>query len=455
MGNTLSESNPTYSTGRDKFIEKRLRGERVVVWATGISGSGRKDYINLQQKLAQANGHHFEHLDVADFLWAEYGLENRRIAKENILNSDPIELASKVNMAYTAIAHLIDSHRDMDFVVSGHACLFWDGIFQSGFSSRQIETISPDLYVNIMENEVDVTALLSGKEQMYDASSQKIVGVETERSKKYGKQWKRQKLTHDQVIAWMTAEFMLMKNEADRYSMPWMGITRYMSPTTLYMAMYEPDAPWFYFMQQMTHALKDGSYSAADKLWLKLITRVAGTNPKGYELYSFTWQNRNSSTWTKYRDNHIFGAQSDKGCAAYNDPDGKNTALYGNLDTLFNLVPKQDKPKAKEIIASIQDAHTMGGPTPSEGIAVEASVMHEAGKYVDRIWTVNQKTGKRWCSPFVIASSGDIHNSQRAYLTALSKQGIKPRNIVVPQYIISDSMAPSLGRRGMIPDGAY
>ena len=52
--NIFPESNPSRPDGLEKLIYKRENEERIVVWATGISGSGRLEYLKLQQELAQA-----------------------------------------------------------------------------------------------------------------------------------------------------------------------------------------------------------------------------------------------------------------------------------------------------------------------------------------------------------------------------------------------------------------
>ena len=432
--NKLSESNPGYSDGLDSLIEKRKNKERIVVWATGISGSGRLDYIALQQQLALTNKNHFEILDVSDFFWKAFSDRNQKLNKENILNFRETELHDKLGTAYKEISDIIHNNPQMDFVVTGHACFCWDGTLILGYDPSCFNDLKPDLFVNIIDNEMDIADNL--------------------RTGEHKKQWEKQKLDEVKIIPWMDNEFVHTKLWADFFRKPWAMITRRMSPTTLYMMMYHPERPWTYYVQQMTHALTDKSYDQANELFMELITRTACFNPKGFESFLFEQSNPTSAKYTRKRDMY-FVAQAEELVAFYKDHDDYNKNVSELIESLVKLVKKNSMGQAESLADKLRSIAVRKGPTPSEGAAHETSEGFCTGKSVDRIWPLNPDTGNRYCSPFVIANSTGLFDNPKSLIESLDRQYGEAVKMTIPKHIIDDAMAVHLVRRKQIPENYH
>lgn len=412
---------------RQELIEKRNSGERVVVWATGISGSGRLEYVKLQQQLAQANGKDFEILDVKNELEKVFRSRNQSVDWDNILDLREVELHDKVQTAYERIARKIVSNPEKDYVVSGHACFFWDNCVRLGFHPAFFEEIKPDLFVSVIKPELDIVRELNEGNN--------------------SSQWKKQGMTPDLATTWMCNEVAMTKMEADREGKPWAVISRYMSPTSLYMGMYHPEKPWMYFVQQMTHALKDGSYSASDLLFMELYERGLVFNPKGYELYHFDKENPTLSKFTVERDVNWYVRQADVIPAFYHFPKDRND----EAERLAGIV--SEKIGEDENLNELEEMAKKKGPTPSEGCADECYEAYRSGKPVYRIWPPNPDTGDQYCSPFLLGNTTEVFKTPEDFLKRFDEVYGGPVEMNVPEEIRMDAFKESLDRRVKdIPD---
>ena len=390
--NIFPESNPSRPDGLEKLIYKRENEERIVVWATGISGSGRLEYLKLQQELAQANERHFELLDASDFLWDAFGERNQHITKENILDVRTRELQDKLGSAYDKITQIIGDHPDTDFVVSGHATFHWNSDVKLGYHPSFFkERFKPDLFVNIVDNETDISKTLQ--------------------SSPYAAQWAGQNLNEEKIVQWLSNEFTNTKLWADHSGSPWCVIPRYMSPTTLYMAMHHPETPWIYYAQQMTHQTFDGeTYPAADEFFKELVTRGVVFNPKGYEIYRFDEDNLFTSHFTDVRDTEWFVPSSTMVIAFYHRP------------------------------------------APSEGMADETFEAFNLGKWVYRVWPPNEK-GETYFSPFVYSNSHQIFDDVKSLLEHFDKTHGGPKDLIIPEHIMDHAF--SVSQRNVVKPTNY
>ena len=453
--------------GIDGFREKRAAGKRTVAWVTGISGSGRLEYMKLQRQLALANGENFEIIDISRIIGSICAERNLHNKKTNILNWREHDLENIRKTAYDRAVTLIKQHPDTDFAVVNHACFHWDNGTILGYHPSFFDRLQPDICLTIIDNEVDISRRLN-------------VG-ETHRE-----QWACQEMGEEKVIQWMSSEFAHTKLWANKFRVPWYAITRYMSPTTLFMLLYHTERPWTYYAQQFTHAAGDGeTYDTSDEFFTWLMRMFAVTNPKGYEIYHFDGNHTYTSKFTETRDTEWMVPQNEIVVAKYVRPDGFNM----KLEELLAHV--NDRDLARQIYALAKKC----GPAPSEGVAVECATAFRLGKYVFRIWPPSDQLGldehyinvtrlsegcdfdsrdlymdgqsfrindsaapkgEIYCSPFVRANSHGIYPDDEECKAALIDRYGEPLNLNIPGNIIRDAFSVSFARRGnTLPPGAY
>ena len=416
------------SNGLEALIRKRQKGERIVVWVTGISGSGRNAYVELQQQLARANGKDFGVLDVSDFFWVAFDTRNQRVHRPNILDLRANELQDKAKTAYDRISAELEKYPERDFVVTGHATFHWDNNTILGYHPSFFRGFEPDLFVNIIENEVDIVKTLN-------------------ENPRYAPQWARQKMNDEKAIQWLTDEFTHTKLWADHFGKPWCVIPRFMAPTTLFMAMYYPAAPWIYYAQQMTHALEGESYSKADEIFNELIKHGPVFNPKGYEIYHFDEEHIYTSKFTDTRDTEWWIPPADVVVAFYHDQGDYNQKVEALIGAALKRVPTDARADVQKVLQDLQEHAMRKGATPSEGVADETCEAFNLGKFVYRIWPPNKKTGEIYCSPFVLANSTRLFPDRESFFSHFRTAHGKPADITIPEKIMDDAYSITQGRR--------
>jgi len=210
-------------------------GDRIVVWANGISGSERSEYLKLQQELARVNGKDFEILKVGDYLIKTFSESNIEIQWENILDMNEAQLKIATYAAYKEIYHIIKENPDKNYVIDGHGKFWWNGMPVEGFHPHFLKILKPDLCISIIDNERDIKKRLDRNEQ-----------------------WKNQKLTEQDIVRWIADEVNVARLWADFHGVSWYVIPRRRAATTLYMLMFHPERKRMYFAFPMTHAVDDG-----------------------------------------------------------------------------------------------------------------------------------------------------------------------------------------------------
>jgi adenylate kinase len=243
-----------------------------------ISGSGRSEYLKLQQKLARANNKDFEILKVADYLNKTFKESNIEIQWNNILDMNETQLKIATYAAYKEIYHIIKENPNKNFIIDGHGKFWWNGHPIEGYHPHFLKEIKPNLCISIIDNETEIKKRLSKNEQ-----------------------WKDQKLTEDEILRWIADEVNIARLWSDFHGVPWYVISRKRAPTTLYMLIFHPERKRIYFAFPMTHAVDDKTtYKFQTKLALELIKVSAITDPRSIETYTFSTKQSAYSTF--YRD---------------------------------------------------------------------------------------------------------------------------------------------------------
>ena len=121
---------------------------------TGISCSGRKELMADFEALCVQKGLNIGFFNVGDFMHraaAESGVH----FTEKVLDSDPAVLSLARRNAFHEIAQRAETYEHA--VIGLHACFRWRGILIEGFSFKDIETLPPDLFINVVDNITDIS----------------------------------------------------------------------------------------------------------------------------------------------------------------------------------------------------------------------------------------------------------------------------------------------------------
>jgi len=136
----------------------------IVVVATGISGSGRDDYLQKVRNFA-ANGQdkerpkkNIEVFQVGEMMLNKSEVLGRHVDKDKILNLSPGYLDSLRAVVFEEIASKIKSLNVDCFIVSTHACFRWKKHLMPAFDVHYLEVLRPIFYVTIVNDIADIRA---------------------------------------------------------------------------------------------------------------------------------------------------------------------------------------------------------------------------------------------------------------------------------------------------------
>ncbi|MBU0667223.1 MAG: hypothetical protein KKC26_07695 [Nanoarchaeota archaeon] len=189
--------------------------------------------------------------------------------KENQLNYD----ASKIlncpkdvrKLASGAIFERIKAQMksEKNAIIDCHATFFWKKVFENAINWHYIDNINPDMFVTIIDYEVDIKKRLSAT-----------------------KQWKGQKLSIEEILFWQNVEVLTTQIIAQCKNKPFYVVPRKHAKKTLFGLMFYPKVPKAYVSFPMSHLKKEESKKRIDIFAEKLQDYFLVFNPRSVELDS-------------------------------------------------------------------------------------------------------------------------------------------------------------------------
>lgn len=129
---------------------------------TGISCSGRKELMQDFEALCKQRGLNIGFFNVGDFM-KQAAAEAGVVFTDKVLDSDQAVLALSRKSALYEIANLAQNFEHA--IVGIHACFRWRGVLLEGFTFREILNLSPDLFINVVDNLEDIAQKMTENPQ--------------------------------------------------------------------------------------------------------------------------------------------------------------------------------------------------------------------------------------------------------------------------------------------------
>lgn len=212
----------------------------VIIFATGISGSGRLDYLGAA--VAESGGR-LRVIDIGRRMFeksSELGIE---IPEGKILDMDPFALDYLRAVTFEELLKEAERYRgpdsEGDLVISTHVCFRWKKHLVPAFNLHYLNLIDPDVYVTIVDSAHTIKARLEGT------------------------QW-RGRLRLKDVLVWRDEETFITEILAEYRRKPFYIIARREPPSLLVDLIYrverrrlrgERAAPKAYLSYPITHVL--------------------------------------------------------------------------------------------------------------------------------------------------------------------------------------------------------
>ncbi|RLE82893.1 MAG: hypothetical protein DRJ51_00120 [Thermoprotei archaeon] len=186
----------------------------MIILATGISGSGRLDYIKKVRSLA---GDRLTIRDIGSLMFEKSEQLGIKIREDKILDMDHFALNYLRATIFEELLKEANEYRGLsekDLIISTHACFRWKKHLVPGFNFYYLNRLEPDIYVTIIDNAHHIKARLEARPQ-----------------------WKG-KLTLKDIIIWRDEEVFITDMLAQYQNKPHYIIARNMGPEVLFNIIY-------------------------------------------------------------------------------------------------------------------------------------------------------------------------------------------------------------------------
>jgi len=230
----------------------------MLIIATSISGSGRKEYLNELTEYAKKFGKKIKIYHVGQMLFEHAKKVGIHLTPENILNANPSVInAIRGAVFENILASLPKDRRENDVVIiSIHGIFFWKKRFMRAYDRFYLNKLNPDMFVVLFNRATDILTTLSSR-----------------------KQWKPQKLTLHEILLWQNVEVEMTASwaEIDRKSFYVISVLQPIN--TLYRLIFEPWIEPVYVCMPITHLKKKSDQEKVRKFVEKLDKYFVVFNP--------------------------------------------------------------------------------------------------------------------------------------------------------------------------------
>jgi len=188
----------------------------MIIFVTGISGSGRLEYIMKVKELA---GGKLTIRDVGELMFRKSEDLGIEIPEGKLLDLDHFALNYLRAITFEELLSEAEAYRgcgedDPDLIVSTHTCFRWKKHLLPGFNFYYLNTLSPDVYVTVVDNVHHVKARLEARPH-----------------------W-RGRLTLKDILIWRDEEVFMTRMLAEYQNKPFYIIPSKEDPKVLYDIIY-------------------------------------------------------------------------------------------------------------------------------------------------------------------------------------------------------------------------
>ncbi len=224
---------------------------RVV--CTGMSGTGRLDYVREVAALARRYGHDVAVFDVKEIMFRIAADRGQLVEEETILDTAASTLEALRAAALEQVLRLAET--TPHFILATHALFRWRNALIPGFDVHYLNQVQPDLYVTISDT---ITAIKG----------------------RLDRQARWRYYSYHDLLTWRDEETFVTEMMASFQRQPHYLIARDQPPDTLYRLMFRPEVPTVYRSYPITHIVDQPDLQAeCEALGVHLDERFVAFDP--------------------------------------------------------------------------------------------------------------------------------------------------------------------------------
>ena len=275
----------------------------MLILATSISGSGRKEYLNGFAEYAKRYGKRVKIYFVGDLIFEHAAEIGVHITPENVLNANPHVINAVRAAVFEDILGKItaDVKKYDCIVVSIHGFFYWKKFFRRAYDYFYLNQLSPNLFVTFIDGGAAMLERLNER-----------------------RQWKSEKLTLHEILVWQNVEVETTASIAEFQRKDFYAVPTGQPFSTLYKLAFIPRMEPVYVSMPMTHLKDPKDKKRVDKFVENLNKYFTVFDPRAIEIKTgiasvFAKQKDRASDYnhTVLRDLYWLIRQSKKTIAFY------------------------------------------------------------------------------------------------------------------------------------------
>lgn len=216
----------------------------MLIIATAISGSGRKQYLRELEEYAKLHKKRVKVYHVGEMLFEQAKKIGVPITPENVLNTNPFVLNALRSAVFENILiTLPDDLKKYDAVVlSIHSFFYWKKIFTRAYDRFYLKHLNADVFCAFIDDSRSIKHRLDAKDQ-----------------------WKQENLTLQEILLWQNVEVEITSSWADIYSKTFYAIPVGQPISTFYKILFRPQQELIYISMPITHLQNKKDQRRVDK----------------------------------------------------------------------------------------------------------------------------------------------------------------------------------------------
>jgi adenylate kinase len=204
----------------------------MLIITTGISGCGRKDYLEKFQKMAAAHKKKIKIYNVGEMLFEQATKIGLNITHESVLNANPYVLNALRSAVFEFILGELskDVKNNDAVIINVHSIFFWKKIFMRAYDKFYVNHFNPDKLITFVDDAGRIKDNLNARLQ-----------------------WKNENLSVEEVLLWQNVEVEISSSWADMLQKDFYVLSVNQSLETLYKMAFCPQMEPIYISMPMTH----------------------------------------------------------------------------------------------------------------------------------------------------------------------------------------------------------
>jgi adenylate kinase len=240
-------------------VFEKTKDKKVVI-ATGISGCGRKEYLEEWKKYSFKRGKIVKIFSVGEMIFSHAEEIGLKLDKVNILN---VNLDTLQALRSAVLTRVLDEILNTEYdvaVICVHGWFFWKKRLMIGLD-RFMNQFQPDMYLTFIDDFRNILARLDSRPQ-----------------------WKEEELSSFEILLWQNAEVELTAILAEFQHKPFFTIPTRQPVSTLYKLIFHPEIEPVYVAMPISHFRDPKDRSRIDRFIRQLDRYFTVFNPLSVEV---------------------------------------------------------------------------------------------------------------------------------------------------------------------------